>query len=199
MAVAVSRDLSVQVLEDSNTVKLTNNQQNLRDGKQRGQPKCIGVSQMMLGLMVISYSIPLHLINFTEVVSFGVPWWSGIVFITTGVVALIFNKRCTTRTYQASLLVNGASIVFSIIAVIIYSVDIHKEPTEACASLDSTCNAHFYATKLSSGLKSSLLVFTLAQTAVSAFLCFHLYRMKHTFGLYNPFSEATSSTPTTLT
>lgn len=37
------------------------------------------VSQMMLGLMVISYSIPLHFTEFTEVVSLGVPWWSGLI------------------------------------------------------------------------------------------------------------------------
>lgn len=37
------------------------------------------VSQMMLGLMVMSYSIPLHFIEFTEVVTLGVPWWSGLI------------------------------------------------------------------------------------------------------------------------
>lgn len=33
----------------------------------------------MLGLMVMSYSIPLHFTEVTEVVSMGVPWWSGLV------------------------------------------------------------------------------------------------------------------------
>lgn len=32
----------------------------------------------MLGLMVMSYSIPLHFTEVTEVVSLGVPWWSGL-------------------------------------------------------------------------------------------------------------------------
>ncbi len=44
MAVAVSRDLTVQVLEDVNAVKLTDRQQALRAAIQRGEPKCLGVS-----------------------------------------------------------------------------------------------------------------------------------------------------------
>ncbi|XP_051939781.1 transmembrane protein 176 [Hippocampus zosterae] len=196
MAVAVSRDLSVQVLEDLNTVKLTERQQTVRDAKQRGQPKCIGVSQIMLGLMIMSYSIPLHFINVTEVVYLGVPWWSGLVFITAGVVAIILDKNCTARTYQASLMVNVVSTVVSVIAVIVYSVDLDKHPEASCVKkLDGSCNVNFYATRLTRGLKFSLLLFTLAQTAGSATLCFYLYRMKYTFGLYSSFTEAASSIP----
>ena len=36
------------------------------------------VSQVMLGVIVISYSIPLLFTEFTECVNFGVPWWSGL-------------------------------------------------------------------------------------------------------------------------
>ncbi|XP_077426884.1 membrane-spanning 4-domains subfamily A member 12-like isoform X1 [Vanacampus margaritifer] len=199
MAVAVSRDLSVQVLEDANTVKLTDRQQCLRNAKQRGQPKCIGVSQMMLGLMIMSYSIPLHFINLTEVVSLGVPWWSGLVFVTAGVVAIILDKHFNMRTYQASLVVNIVSTVLSVIAVVIYSVDMDKHPEASCVkNLDGSCNMNFYATRLTRGLKSALLLFTLAQTAVSATLSFHLYRLKRTFGLYSSFTEAAPATPRNL-
>ena len=37
------------------------------------------VSQVMLGLMVMSYSIPLHFTELTDVVALGVPWWSGLM------------------------------------------------------------------------------------------------------------------------
>lgn len=37
------------------------------------------VSQVMMGIMVMSYSIPLHVTEFTEVVTLGVPWWSGLM------------------------------------------------------------------------------------------------------------------------
>ncbi|XP_068506797.1 transmembrane protein 176 isoform X2 [Syngnathus scovelli] len=272
MAVAVSRDLSVQVLEDQNTVKLTDRQQYLHDAKQCGQSKCIGVSQVVLGLMIMSYAIPLHFINHTEVVYLGVPWWSGLVFITAGVVAIILDKHCTTRTedpkvvpgdwvliksikrknwhspkwegpflFQASLVVNFVSTVVSVIAVITYSVDMDKHPGASCVkNLDGSCNINFYTTGsrwcyraypsshwavgrghpelvanhacfwdagrnwrarrkptqargehensktlLTRGLKSFLLLFTMAQTTVSATLCFQLYRLKYTFGLYS--------------
>lgn len=44
MAVAVSSDLTVQVLEDVNAAKLADRQQALRAAVQRGEPKCLGVS-----------------------------------------------------------------------------------------------------------------------------------------------------------
>lgn len=44
MAVAVSRDLAVKVLEDVNAVKLIDRQQALRAAIRRGEPKCLGVS-----------------------------------------------------------------------------------------------------------------------------------------------------------
>lgn len=39
------------------------------------------VTQLMLGLMVMSYSIPLHLTEVTEVVRLLVPWWSGLAVL----------------------------------------------------------------------------------------------------------------------
>lgn len=44
MAVVVSRDLTVQVLEDVNAAKLVDRQQALRAAIQRGEPKSLGVS-----------------------------------------------------------------------------------------------------------------------------------------------------------
>ncbi|XP_054634318.1 transmembrane protein 176 [Dunckerocampus dactyliophorus] len=199
MAVSVSRDLAVQVLEDENSAKLTDRQQDVFGANQKGQPKCLGVSQIMLGLMIMSYSIPLHFTKFTEVVFLGVPWWSGLMFVIAGVVAVILDKRCTVRTYRVSFVVNVVSMVLSVVAVIIYSVDMDKNPEAPCVkSSAETCDEKFYATRLSRGLKSSLLVFTLAQTAVCSTLCILLYRHKRTFGLYAPFTRAASSPPRAL-
>ncbi|XP_022612926.1 uncharacterized protein LOC111230459 isoform X2 [Seriola dumerili] len=146
MAVAVSRDLAVQVLEDVNAVKLTDRQQALRAAIQRGEPKCLGVSQVMLGLMVMSYSIPLHFTEVTEVVSLGVPWWSGLMFITVGVVAIILDKHCTMRTLQVCLMVSVVSTVLSMVAVIIYSVDMDKHPEVPCVKTPhGSCSAKHYA------------------------------------------------------
>ncbi|XP_070840888.1 transmembrane protein 176 isoform X1 [Chaetodon trifascialis] len=199
MAVAVSRDLTVQVLEDVNAVKLNDRQQALRTAIQRGEPKCLGVSQVMLGLMVMSYSIPLHFTELTEVVSLGVPWWSGLMFIAAGVVAVILDKHCTMKILQVCLIVSIVSTVLSLVAVIIYSVDMDKNPEVPCVqTLHGSCSENHYTTRLSRGVKSSLLLFTLAQTVISAILCFLLFRQRRSFGQYTSLTEAAPSTPATL-
>uniref|UniRef100_A0A3Q3JP44 Transmembrane protein 176 n=1 Tax=Monopterus albus TaxID=43700 RepID=A0A3Q3JP44_MONAL len=190
MAVAVSRDLTVQVLEDVNTVKLTDRQQALYAAIQRGDPKCLGVSQVMLGLMVMSYSIPLHFTELTEVVIVGVPWWSGLMFITAGVVTIILDKQCTMKILRVCLMMSMVSIVLSVIAVIIYSVDMDRNPEMQCIGYDS-CDKE-YATRLSRGVKLSLLLVTLAQTAVSATLFFLLFRQRRNFGQYESVREASA-------
>ncbi|XP_044042056.1 transmembrane protein 176 isoform X2 [Siniperca chuatsi] len=199
MAVAVSRDLTVQVLEDVNAVKLTERQQALRTAVLRGEPKCLGVSQVMLGLMVMSYSIPLHFTEVTEVVSLGVPWWSGLTFITAGVVAIILDKHCTMKILWACLMVSVVSTVLSVVAVIIYSVDMDKNSEVPCVeTLHGDCSEIHYTTMLSMGVKSSLLLFTLAQTAISAILCFLLFRHRRCYRQYASLTKAAPSTPTAL-
>ncbi|MED6265717.1 hypothetical protein CHARACLAT_028389 [Characodon lateralis] len=113
MAVSVSRDLKVQVQEDVNKVKLSDRQQELRDAIQRGEPKCLGVSQVMLGLMVISYALPLHFTEHTDVVIFGVPWWTGLTFIAAGTIAIMLDKHCTMKI--VSLLQTYTSAAFVIV------------------------------------------------------------------------------------
>lgn len=197
MAVSVSRDLTVQVLQDSNTVKLNDRQQDLRAAIRRGEPKSLGVSQVMLGLMVISYSIPLHFTEVTEVVSLRVPWWSGLMFIAAGAVAIVLDKHCTKRILQVCLLVSVVSTVLSVVAVIIYSVDIDKHPEEPCVkTIHGNCNEKHFATRLSRGVKSSLLLFTLAQTVISTILSIILFRQRHYFGQYVSLSRAAQSSAT---
>lgn len=190
----MSRDLTVQVLQDSNTIKLNDRQQDLRAAIRRGEPKSLGVSQVMLGLMVISYSIPLHFTEVTEVVSLRVPWWSGLMFIAAGALAIVLDKHCTMRILQVCLLVSVVSTVLSVVAVIIYSVDIDKHPEEPCVkTVHGTCNEKHYATRLSRGVKSSLLLFTLAQTVISAILSIILFRHRHYFGQYASLGPAAQS------
>ncbi|KAK5866690.1 hypothetical protein PBY51_020859 [Eleginops maclovinus] len=198
MAVAVCRDLTVQVLEDVNAAKLTDRQQALRAAIQRGEPKCLGVSQVMLGLMVMSYSIPLLFTEVTEVVLLGVPWWSGLMFITAGVVTIVLDKHCTMKILRVCLVVTMVSTVLSVVALIIYSVDMGKNPAVPCVKdPDDNCEQHL-AARLGRGLKTSLLIFTLAQTAISAVLCFLLFRQRHGFGQYSSLTTPVPATSTAL-
>lgn len=195
MAVTVNKDLTVEVLQDTNAAKLVDRQQALRAAIQRGEPKCLGVSQLMLGLMIMAYSIPLHCTDYTEVIWLGVPWWSGITFIIAGSIAIVLDKNCTVKILHACLIVNLVSTVLSVISVIIYSVDIQRNPETPCIPQSyENCDDKHYATKLSKGVKSALLLFTLAQTVISAVLGFLLYRQKRDFQQYNPLNQDAIST-----
>ncbi|KAK7929794.1 hypothetical protein WMY93_006189 [Mugilogobius chulae] len=196
MAVAVNRDLTVQVLSDPNAVKLMDSKQSLRSAVQRGEPKCLGVSQLMLGLLIMTYSIPLHLTDHTEVVWTGVPWWSGLSFVTAGIVSIVLDKYCTMMNLQACLATSAVSAVLSVTAVIIYSVDIEKNPETPCIKPQSyeSCDDQHYLTKLTKGVKSVLLLFTLAQMVISGVLFFLLYRQRRGFQTYNPLGPDAGST-----
>ncbi|RVE75828.1 hypothetical protein OJAV_G00002740 [Oryzias javanicus] len=202
MAVAVSRDLTVQMLKDVNTCKLTDRQQALRAAIQKGEPKCIGVSQIILGLMVMLYSIPLHLTQQTKVVTFAVPWWCGLTFFTAGVVAIILDKHITTRILQVCLVLSAVSTMMAVTAVIIYSVDIGQNPAVPCdeeannrTMFERECEEKYFAMVLSTGIKSSLVIFTLTQGTLSSIIGILLFRQKQNFIAYSSLSAAAPCTP----
>uniref|UniRef100_A0A8C5D1R2 Membrane-spanning 4-domains subfamily A member 12-like n=2 Tax=Gouania willdenowi TaxID=441366 RepID=A0A8C5D1R2_GOUWI len=200
MAVSVSRDLTVEVLHDGNAVKLTDRQQALHTAIHRGEPKALGVSQVMLGVMVMSYSLPLLFTDVTLVLSVGVPWWSGLMFIVAGSVAIVLDKHCTMKLLQGCLLVTSVSLLLSLLSIIIYSVDMGLNPEVPCVRTNNdSCDEEHYSTRLSRGLKACLLLFTLAQTVISSILCFFLYRQRRGFGLYATLTQAAPPSPTELT
>ncbi|XP_020788659.1 transmembrane protein 176 [Boleophthalmus pectinirostris] len=199
MAVAVNRDLTVQVLADTNALKLMDSKQALRAAVQRGEPKCLGVSQLMLGLLIMTYSIPLHLTEHTEVVWMGVPWWSGISFVIAGVVAILLDKYCTMNNLYACIATSVVSTALSIMAIIIYSVDIERNPETPCLKEKyDGCDDLHYVTKLSKGVKSALLLLTLAQTVISGVHTFLLFRQRRNFQIYNPLHQDSISTQPVL-
>uniref|UniRef100_A0A1A8AU09 Transmembrane protein 176 n=1 Tax=Nothobranchius furzeri TaxID=105023 RepID=A0A1A8AU09_NOTFU len=146
------------------------------------------VTQVMLGLMVMSYSIPLHITEATDVVTFGVPWWTGLTFIAAGVIIAILETHCTMKTMQFCFMMSVLSVVLSLVAMIIYSVDLNNDMS--CGmERNTSCGTNKY-TRLSRCLKASLLIFTLAQTVVSAVVCFLLVRLRHYFQQYSSISQA---------
>ncbi|KAM8842812.1 transmembrane protein 176 isoform 2-T2 [Synchiropus picturatus] len=133
-----------------------------------------------------------------EVVNLGVPWWSGVTFVAAGSVAIYLDKRCTLKILQVCLLVSVAATVLSVVAVIIYSVDMSRNPEVPCVrSTRRYCNDHHYASRLSRGVKSTLLLFTLTQAIISTILTIQLYKQKRVFGPYA--TLANTSPPTTPT
>ncbi|KAJ0033541.1 hypothetical protein NQD34_000648 [Periophthalmus magnuspinnatus] len=158
MAVAVNRDLTVQVLADANVVKLMDSKQALRAAVQKGEPKCLG-------------------------------------FVIAGVVSILLDKYCNMNHLYACLVTSVITTVIAIMAIIVYSVDIERNPATPCIKqMYDNCDDKHYATKLSKGVKSALLLFTLAQTTISGVLSFLLFRQRRSFQIYNPLNQDAIST-----
>ncbi|KAK3573203.1 hypothetical protein QTP86_015112 [Hemibagrus guttatus] len=178
MALTVSSDLSVNVTTDQNVHKLTDKKEVLKRSIQKGEPKSMGISQVMLGFLIISYSVPLLSDELTEVVTFGVPWWSGISVRYNFFPPKFFLVfACMVFTVLAA--------VFSIIAVIIYMVDIMKHPQTTCEkNTQHTCDEEYYITRFSVEVKSILMSLSMVQTAISSVFGFILYRERQNFNNY---------------
>uniref|UniRef100_A0A4W5RIV7 Transmembrane protein 176 n=1 Tax=Hucho hucho TaxID=62062 RepID=A0A4W5RIV7_9TELE len=194
MAVLVSRDLSVSVTTDINADKLTERRQALRESIQKGEPKALGVSQVMIGMMVMSYSLPLLSTEFTEVVSFGVPWWSGLSFIAAGVVAIVMEKHSSMKSLGVCMVVTLVAILVSLLALIVYFIDLHNNPETPCNHhlapttlyiQEYECDHQHYATMFSYGVKSFLLLFTIIQITISSTLSYILYMERRRYGPYS--------------
>lgn len=198
MAVTVSRDLTVRVTADINAEKLTDRQQALRASVQKGEPKALGVSQVMLGVIVMSYSVPLLRTEFTEVVNFAVPWWSGLSFIAAGAVAIRMDKHTSMKLVGVCLLVTVAAVLLSVLALIFYAVDLSLNPETVCPEEgEDVCLDQAHSERLSRGLKSSLLLFTIVQTTISSILSFILFRERRSFGQhYSSLNQPAPATPT---
>ncbi|KAG7235882.1 hypothetical protein INR49_002079, partial [Caranx melampygus] len=68
-----------------------------------------------------------------------------VLFITGGVVAIILDKHSTFKT--ACLMVSFVSTVLSVVAVIIYSVDLDGHPELSCVTAQpGSCSAKHYST-----------------------------------------------------
>uniref|UniRef100_A0A4W5L266 Membrane-spanning 4-domains subfamily A member 12-like n=1 Tax=Hucho hucho TaxID=62062 RepID=A0A4W5L266_9TELE len=208
MAVSVSRDLSVSVTTDINSDKLTDGRQALRESIQKGDPKAFGVSQVMIGVMVMSYSIPLLSTEFTEVMSFGVPWWSGLSFIAAGVVAIVMEKHSSMKSLSVCMVVTLVAILVSLLALIFYFIDLHNNPEAPCNhplapathyTQEYECSHQHYATVFSYGVKSSLLLFTIIQITISSTLSYILYKKRRSFGPYSSLNQDVPSTPILIT
>ncbi|KAJ8271238.1 hypothetical protein COCON_G00100970 [Conger conger] len=192
MAVSVNRDMTVMV-EDTTVRKLTDRQEALKRSIQKGEAKVLGVSQVMVGLLVILYSLPLLIPAFTEVVTFGVPWWSGTVFIITGAVAIATDKHSNMKFLSVCLVTTGIGLLVSILALIFYFIDLYNHPTSPpskdCNPHTEDCRTEHLAVAFSRGVKSSLLLFTIVHAVISSILGYNLYKDRKCFTDYTTMDQ----------
>ncbi|XP_041960654.1 transmembrane protein 176 isoform X1 [Alosa sapidissima] len=192
MAVSISRDLSVTVGEDVVADKLADKQALLQNFE-KSQSKALGVSQLMLGLLVMMNSIPLLFTDYTEILTFGVPLWSGLVVIFLlskypGCLAITLEKYINRKYLFSCVAMSAAAVLTSATALIIYFTDITKHPAEYCASREECSHKH-YAMLLSTGVKTSLAFYTMIQTIISIILTVTLYKARKHLDIYERISS----------
>ncbi|XP_056595206.1 transmembrane protein 176 [Triplophysa dalaica] len=167
MSVTVSTDLSVTTAPCRVEEKLNDKRNALLESLRKGEPKIFGVSQIALGLLIISYSMPLLMTESSLIINIGVPWWSGLMFVFSGATAIAVEKNARSRTLTVCLTVSIVAIIVSLIALALYYIDI---------GLNLSSN-------FSTAVKNAISILIMVQTAVSSAFTAILYKVKNnTFG-----------------
>ncbi|XP_051983272.1 transmembrane protein 176 [Xyrauchen texanus] len=190
MSLTVSTDLSVTTAPARVEIKLEDKQKALRQSFEKGDPKVFGVSQVVLGLLIISYSLPLLSAETTMIINFGVPWWSGLMFVISGAVAIVLEKKPSTKTLCFCLAVSFVAIIISVIALVVYYIDIADQMTITCDDeTNQLCMRQYYARHFCKGVKIIISMIILVQTGMSCAFTFLLYDHRKNFTDYLAVNE----------
>ncbi|XP_029430235.1 membrane-spanning 4-domains subfamily A member 4A-like isoform X1 [Rhinatrema bivittatum] len=152
----------------------------------RGEPKALGVTQILTGIIQILFGIILTAgVNergfiLPAIIFTGVPFWCGIMYIVSGSLSVAASRNPAIRLIRASLGMNIVSAVASGIAIIIYPCTTVLEyrsyyqcslfsDSEACNKMYNVHTTEYI------GSMYMLLVFTILEFCVSistsAFAC----------------------------
>lgn len=190
MTLTVSTDLSVNTSPTQVEEKLQDKQIALRDSIEKGEPKIFGVAQIVIGLLIISYSIPLLSAERTMLLNFGVPWWSGLMFVISGTAAIALEKYANLKAVSVCLAVSSVTIIISVIALILYYADIALNPATRChKEPHQMCDHRNHATHFSKGLKTAISMVIMVQTAMSSAFTVILYNQRRNFTGYATVTE----------
>ncbi|XP_016375527.1 membrane-spanning 4-domains subfamily A member 12-like [Sinocyclocheilus rhinocerous] len=190
MTLTVSTDLSVNTSPTQVEEKLQDKQKALRDSIEKGEPQIFGVAQIVIGLLIISYSIPLLSTEITMILNFGVPWWSGLTFVISGSAGIAVEKYATLKAVSVCLAVSAVTIIISVIALIMYYADIAFNPPTKChMGSRQMCDHQYYATHFSTGLKATISMVSVVQTAISSAFTAILYNQRRNFTGYATVTE----------
>ncbi|KAI7810977.1 putative membrane-spanning 4-domains subfamily A member 15 [Triplophysa rosa] len=165
MSVTVSTDLSVTTAPGRVEEKIDDKRNALQESLRKGEPKIFGVSQIALGLLIISYSMPLLFAETSLIINIGVPWWSGLMFVFSGATAFAVEKHASSRTLTVCLTASVVAIIVSLIAIALYYFDIGLNLSNVCINF-------------SSSVKNTISILIMAQTAVSSAFTAILYKVK---------------------
>lgn len=190
MTLTVSTDLSVNTSPTQVEEKLRDKQKALRESIEKGEPKIFGVAQIVIGLLIISYSIPLLSAERTMILNFGVPWWSGLMFVISGTAAIALEKYANMKAVSVCLAVSAVTIIISVIALILYYADVAFNPATEChEGTHLMCDHQYYATHFSMGLKTTISMVSMVQTAMSSAFTVILFNQRRNFTGYATVTE----------
>ncbi|XP_069088986.1 membrane-spanning 4-domains subfamily A member 4A-like [Pleurodeles waltl] len=91
----------------------------------RGEPKALGVVQILLGLIQITLGALLLNNPFSGVYPIsGLPFWGAPFYIISGALSVAAEKKGTTGLVRGSMAMNIVSTIITLPAIIIISIDI---------------------------------------------------------------------------
>ncbi|XP_038671084.1 membrane-spanning 4-domains subfamily A member 8-like [Scyliorhinus canicula] len=132
----------------------------------KGNLKSLGISQIVTGIISIIIGIVqiciLHRRIGIESISviIGTPWWTGVLFVAAGALAVAAEKERTQCMIKGCLSMNIISAIICFPAIIIYSINLSIQPS--CYSW-----AHCYRSGGSTACMAILLLLTLLNAAIS--------------------------------
>ncbi|XP_030076983.1 membrane-spanning 4-domains subfamily A member 4A [Microcaecilia unicolor] len=148
----------------------------------QGEPKALGVTQILTGVIQILFGIILgiHSRRHEVIIFTGTPFWSGILYIISGSLSIAASCNPAIRLVRASLGMNIVSSIAAGIGIIIYTIGLmffYRSHDLCYDSQDmDECEMiyNFYDGVLDGGA-SMLFVFTVLEFCVSistsAFAC----------------------------
>ncbi|XP_078087571.1 membrane-spanning 4-domains subfamily A member 15-like isoform X2 [Mustelus asterias] len=113
-----------------------------------GEPKALGVTKILIGLVQILFGIPLTISMSFHCVNPASPFLIGIVFILSGALSIAAEQKPQIKLLRACLATNIISSVLAVCGAITYVVDMST--VQHCVYNVSDCNRNpqFYPVPL---------------------------------------------------
>ncbi|KAF5896759.1 membrane-spanning 4-domains subfamily A member 4A-like, partial [Clarias magur] len=139
----------------------------------KGQPKALGVVQIMIGLLTILFGIVMAVPGWAISVISGVVFWGSLLHIIAGSLAVSGSNKLNKCVVKAALVLNIHSAITAGSAIIILTLDLVIPHGCYYYNYNLVCN--YIAESLTKGISGVLLIFSLLQFTVSitisAFSC----------------------------
>uniref|UniRef100_UPI00398E909A membrane-spanning 4-domains subfamily A member 15-like n=1 Tax=Pristiophorus japonicus TaxID=55135 RepID=UPI00398E909A len=131
-----------------------------------GEPKALGVTLIMLGIIQFGFGVPLRMAKVSEITGLGTPWWLAVLFIVSGALTIVCGQDPNKPRVTACLATNIINVIATGIAVFIFCVDLSSwhyiHNTEVAAVMKYR--------QLSYGIKTVLFFFAVSGAVLNIIL-----------------------------